>query len=104
MRTHYLKCWPSQFRAVQEGIKRHEWRRDDRDFHEGDVVHLCCWEPAVELFTGRVITATIGDLTRGRFGIPDGYCVFTLANPLPARTLDSSTVRQYWESPQEVHL
>lgn len=30
MAEHHLKCWPEPFKALLEGTKTHEFRRDDR--------------------------------------------------------------------------
>ena len=38
--THALKTWPVYFKAVKEGSKTFEVRKDDRKFHVGDKVLL----------------------------------------------------------------
>lgn len=48
MRLHELKIWPDSLEAIYASEKRAEVRRDDRDFHAGDVLHLREWEPAAD--------------------------------------------------------
>lgn len=40
MRVHELKTWVAQFKAVVDGRKTFEVRRNDRDYKEGDIVLL----------------------------------------------------------------
>lgn len=48
---HALKILPDYFRAVREGKKRFELRRNDRDFRVGDYLALNEWDG--ESYTGR---------------------------------------------------
>lgn len=80
MALHQLKTWPEQFRAVRDGVKRHEWRKDDRGFQVGDELGLREWDPATEKYTGSFWTYRVTWITRGPdFGIPEGYCVMSIA-------------------------
>lgn len=89
MRSHDLKCVPSQFEAVLSGEKPWEFRENDRDFMVGDELVLREWDPASprcgsrrkgdEKYTGRAIRArVVYVLHGGRFGIPAGFCIMTL--------------------------
>lgn len=73
-----IKSWPAPFEAVLNGTKRHEVRLNDRDYQEGDQVLLYCWNPATKEYDGRIIAATVGNVTRGGFGLPADMCCFTL--------------------------
>jgi len=44
-RVHELKTWPDYYRHLLDGTKTFEYRRDDRGFRIGDVLHLREWEP-----------------------------------------------------------
>lgn len=81
-RTHKLKTWPGPWHAVRHGDKRWEFRKDDRGFESGDLVELMYYDPAdylPHLQEGPVLTFRIGYILHGgRFGIPIGYCVFSL--------------------------
>jgi hypothetical protein len=95
MTEHILKCWPNAYDAVASGIKRFEWRKDDRGFEVGDVLVLRKWDPSPRPGCGvigyvRQRELTIGAveytdqrvrvtyILRGMFGIPEGYCVMSI--------------------------
>lgn len=93
-KTHVLKTWPEEFKAVVSGEKTHEWRRDDRPFSVGDDLLLeefepcpkcnakggeCCSEPH-GVYTGRLAKASVTYITRSPgFGIPDGWLVMSVS-------------------------
>jgi hypothetical protein len=89
-RSHLLKSWPENFRAVLSGRKRFEIRRDDRTpaFQPGDVVVLHEYEPASSDiegkiaglgYTGRKALFFIGYVERSP-ALPDGWCGFELVS------------------------
>lgn len=93
MTEHKLKCWPVYFDAIKRGDKTFEARFNDRGFQAGDIVVLMRTyegnenhvEPA-PVGSGRTalheLRFRIGwVLTGGKFGVMDGWCVFSL---LPA--------------------
>ncbi len=63
MKTHVLKSWPKFFDPVSSGTRTHELRRNDRDFHVGDVLELHEFDPTAHAYTGRVCRATITSMT-----------------------------------------
>jgi len=83
-RRHELKCWPGPFQATVESQKRFEWRRDDRGFEPDDELLLREWVPEGNEWapTGRATGAwclvRVLYVLRGRFGVPDGYCVMSI--------------------------
>ncbi len=106
-----LKTWPESFEAVVQGRKTHEWRKDDRvpPFAIGDVLMLreffpcelckgtgrarcgaaevCCPEPHGK-FSGREHKVYVNFITRGEFGVPDGWICMSIGRdyiPPPAR-------------------
>ena len=87
-RVHELKTWPSFFEAVLNGTKRHEIRRNDRDFAVGDVLHLREWQfrliektPAKDTgwYTGRSLRARVTYVSPGgQVGIAADYVVMSI--------------------------
>src|SRR4051812_50051117 len=65
MNTHELKSWPGQFQAMWTGLKRAEFRRDDRGYQVGDLLDLCEWDPSRQQYTGFRLTARGTHLVRG---------------------------------------
>jgi hypothetical protein len=88
-KTHRLKSWPDNFRAVLTGRKRFEIRRDDRDIQPGDRVLLDEFEPfdveggqvgPPRGYTGRQALYFVGYVERSP-AIPAGWCGFDLISP-----------------------
>lgn len=79
MSVHQLKTHPDPFSAVLIGIKKHEIRRDDRNFRVGDTLLLREWDPVTGDFTGRESWQVITYKTNGgEWGLPNGLCVLSL--------------------------
>lgn len=76
---HELKVWPKQYFALTNGFKSFEVRKNDRDFHVGDLLILKEWNPDREEFTGDMCTRMINYLLKGgQFGIEEEYVVLGL--------------------------
>lgn len=76
---HELKCWVEPFSRVWAGDKPFEFRKDDRNYQEGDWVLLKEWDHERGAYTDREITDDVGYVLRSpAFGMPDGYCAFAL--------------------------
>jgi len=79
MATHELKSWPSQFQAMWSGLKRAEFRRDDRNYQVGDQLQLREWDPDHSRYTGFRLTARVSHLVRGPdFEVPRGFVVLSI--------------------------
>lgn len=63
MKVHELKTWPTYFRAVADGDKRFEIRKNDRDFRVGDFVELLEYDPV----DGRFIVEEEGGIVNRLF-------------------------------------
>lgn len=85
MRIHEIKSWPRPFTAVTEGEKRADFRRDDRDYNEHDLVILREWIPLPEherggSYTGAALVCLLTHIESAAapWGIPAGYVVLSL--------------------------
>lgn len=85
MAIHELKTWPEPFQAIREGVKAFELRRDDRAFEVGDMLVLREWDTFREIYTGRAECRFVTyKLDGGAFGLPEGFCIMSLATqPTP---------------------
>ena len=80
MKTHEIKLHPEFYAAHMFGKKPWEIRKDDRNYQEGDAVHLREWSPTHNAYTGRHAYRFITYLLRGgQFGIAEGHVLFTLS-------------------------
>jgi hypothetical protein len=79
-RTHELKTWPEFFRAIRDGRKRFELRRNDRDFGVGDCLVLREWNPETKQYTGhketRYVTYVLEDAEG--LGLVPGFVIMGL--------------------------
>ena len=77
-KVHSLKCWPDPFGAMERGEKTAEFRLNDRDFREGDILILREWCPVSGEYTGQELRRTITHVLDAGFGLPDGYAMLSL--------------------------
>lgn len=83
MQTHKLKTINPYFTAVWRGFKKFEVRKNDRDFKEGDKVHLLEYEAETDNYTGREIRGEITYVLKNYEAVKDGYVVFELTKLTP---------------------
>lgn len=72
MKIHKLKTLPKYFKAQMLGNKQFELRKNDRDFHVGDVLVLEEWD---NQYTGSVLYVRVTYILREFEGLKDGYVV-----------------------------
>lgn len=86
---HELKTHPAMFRAVRDGVKNFEVRKDDRAFQAGDTVVLNFYEPPPNASATPApydpsdnrepIAKTISFVLRGgQYGVEAGHVVLAL--------------------------
>lgn len=73
---HELKIARAYFEAVISGIKPFEIRKNDRGYQTGDTVTLREWDDALQNYTNREYSATIGYVSA--YEQQPGYVVFSL--------------------------
>ena len=77
-KMHTLKTDHSSWRAIYEGRKSFEYRKNDRNYKVGDSLLLMDYYPETES-TGNEIHADVTYiLYGGRYGIPEDYCIMQL--------------------------
>ena len=78
-KIHDLKTWPKVFEAVKSGIKTAEYRKNDRNFKQGQFLNLREWLPSKQEYTGESLLVKIMHIVYGgQFGIPEDYCVMSI--------------------------
>jgi hypothetical protein len=79
MKVHHVKIHPIEFGAILDGDKNFEFRKNDRDYTECDLIVLLEYCPFDRAYTGRQCQARIGFVLNGPMhGVPVGYCCFSL--------------------------
>lgn len=74
MKVHNLKTLPKYFKAQILGTKQFEIRKNDRDFHVGDVLILEEWD---NKYTGYVLYVRVTYILDKFEGLKDGYVVLS---------------------------
>ena len=54
------KAWPEYFQQIIENKKTYDFRLNDFDIGEGDILILKEWDPKTKNYTGREIEKTVG--------------------------------------------
>jgi hypothetical protein len=80
-KTHILKTWPEYFQAIWTDDKTFEYRRNDRDYKEGDKLILQEYDPKTNKYSGREIECNAGYiLYGGNFGLDASMCIISIGN------------------------
>lgn len=80
----HLKVWPECYKNLVNGLKTFEIRKNDRDYHIGDMLVEHEWDPQIKRYTGRIICFLVSYVLEGSeqykemFGLLPGYCVLGL--------------------------
>ncbi len=80
---HVLKCWPIFFEAIDSGLKTFEVRKNDRNYQEGDFLHLEEYDPECDKMTGYWIggVKVVYVMRGGSFGIAADHVVLGIQLP-----------------------
>ena len=82
---HRVKSWPTFFEATLSGVKTHDVRRIDREYHVGDTLRLQEFDPERQQYTGRELCVRITFITSANLPCalseaclhPD-YCILSI--------------------------
>lgn len=73
---HDLKIRPEYYTAITWGIKKFEIRYNDRNFKEGDILHLREW--CENGYTGREVNAVVTYVLADNEFVKEGYVVMSI--------------------------
>ena len=73
---HDIKILPEYYRAIERGEKKFEVRKNDRDYHKYDILHLQEWLGGE--YTGREIIAEVTYLLDDTTFCKDGYVIMSI--------------------------
>ena len=77
MKVHELKILPEYYDAIRCGDKRFEIRKNDRDYHSGDILRLKEWDG--KKYTGEEIDVLVRYILYDwTGGLQDGYCIMSI--------------------------
>lgn len=74
---HELKIFTEFFAAVACGVKRAELRKNDRNYHVGDTLHLCEFNQVTGMRTGEYINVTVTHIADVGAWLP-GYVLLSV--------------------------
>ena len=84
-KTHEVKSWSHFYDAIVAGAKRHDLRKNDRDYKVGDVLKLCRYDNINGKYTGEDCFVEISYITSNQFPcafssavLPHDYCILSL--------------------------
>jgi Domain of unknown function (DUF3850) len=78
MTEHRVKTWPEYYQAVKDGRKTFEIRNNDRNYREGDIVHLLEFDPDTQLYSGNALSFRVGYVLKNTLFLPKGFVAFSL--------------------------
>jgi uncharacterized protein YneR len=88
MKTHELKILQQYFRAVVDGSKKFELRKNDRDYQVGDCIFLNEYDG--NNYTGNSLPVMITYILKGgQYGLEEGYCILGL------KDIEAKTKQQF---------
>jgi uncharacterized protein YqfB (UPF0267 family) len=85
MTIHEVKSWSHFFDAIEAGAKKHDLRKNDRDYKVGDTLRLLRYDNINGKYTGGTQVVAVTYVTSNQFPcafssavIPNDYCILSL--------------------------
>jgi hypothetical protein len=76
---HELKTWPGSFALVNNEVKTHEIRKQDRPFATNDNLWLREFDPQTSQYTGKSTLVRVTHISNGgEWGLPADLCVMSI--------------------------
>lgn len=86
MTKHHVKSWLHFFKAINDGVKTHDLRKNDRNYKIGDTLILEEYDNINGRYTGRTLEREITYITSEEVpcafssaALEKGYCILSLA-------------------------
>ncbi len=83
--NHILKTWPEYFQAVKGGIKRFEFRKDDRNYQEGDTLELHEYDHSTDSYSGDSVRVEVLYILPVVLPSREQYACMSISEPKPVR-------------------
>jgi hypothetical protein len=87
MATHEVKSWSHFFDAIESGHKKHDLRKNDRNFKIGDTLRLRRYDNINGMFTGQSIDRKVTYITSrdvpcafSSAVLESDYCILSLGD------------------------
>lgn len=84
---HFVKSWAHFFDAIAVGEKKHDLRKNDRDYKVGDVLRLQRYDNINGRYTGAELEQKVTYITNNQFPcafssavLPNDYCILSLGD------------------------
>ena len=89
MTIHNVKSWSHFFDAIESGHKKHDLRKNDRNYKVGDILKLQRYDNINGEYTGReisrrvtYITSNVTPCAYSSAVLPNDYCILSLGDAL----------------------
>lgn len=78
-KVHHLRSWPHYFQPIFDGLKTFEVRYNDRDYKEGDILHLMEYNPDGKGYSTRNVYRYVTHILSDDFkGVAKGWVVMSI--------------------------
>lgn len=91
MKEIHKKVWPQYYKALQDGVKPFEIRKDEDNVEVGDILILEEWDGD---FTGYSLKRKVSYILRDvpQFGLKKGYCIIGLDHRDPDEYINQDEI------------
>lgn len=78
---HAIKCWRDFYRAIEAGDKKHELRKNDRNYQIDDILHLQEYDEITSTYTGQSMLVQVTYISRNvsSWGLAEGFVIMSIA-------------------------
>lgn len=99
MAHHNLKILPEYYKAVKQGLKTFEIRKNDRNFMVGDTITLQEYTPSNKYYTGNEISFRISYVINKEDYLQPGYVAFSIQPLKEAMKIEKPSIQKSTQYP-----